>query len=136
MTEPLTKGAHHIGLTVRDLDEVRKFFCDVLGWNVVREVPSYPAVFVSDGATLLTLWRAADPETAVGFDRRTNVGLHHLAFGVADDQALAEVHTRVSAHPGTAIEFAPEPIGEGATTRHFICAIPGGIRIEFATPFA
>jgi hypothetical protein len=42
----------------------------------------------------------------------------------------------VQAHPGVTIEFDPEPIREGATTHHFICAMPGGIRIEFATPFA
>ena len=54
-------------------------------------------------------------------------------------QAQAEnigVFARVQAHPGTAIEFDPEPIREGAATHHFICAMPGGIRIEFATPFA
>lgn len=136
MTDKLTTGAHHIGLAVRDLDEARGFFCGALGWDVVGEVPSYPAVFVSDGANVLTLWRVADPDAAVPFDRRRNIGLHHLAFGVADDIALAEVHKRVSNHPGVTVEFAPEPIRAGAVTRHFICAMPGGIRIEFATPFA
>jgi hypothetical protein len=30
----------------------------------------------------------------------------------------------------------PELMREGSATHHFICAMPGGIRIEFATPFA
>ncbi|MCT2401557.1 VOC family protein [Novosphingobium mangrovi (ex Huang et al. 2023)] len=136
MAGSLTQGAHHIGLVVRDLDEARGFFCDALGFEQVGAVPDYPALFVSDGTTLLTLWRAADPQTANAFDRHGNIGLHHLALRVADDVALDGVHDRVKGYPGTTVEFAPEPIREGASTRHFICTMPGGIRIEFATPFA
>lgn len=136
MTESLTRGAHHIGLSVPDLDSAATFFCDALGFKIVGERPDYPARFVSDGKILLTLWQVTDPEKATQFDRRNNIGLHHLALGVEDDAALEQVHARVSAHPGVMVEFAPEPIRAGATTRHFICAMPGGIRIEFATPFA
>lgn len=136
MTDSLTRGAHHIGLSVPDLDSAATFFCDALGFKIVGERPDYPARFVSDGKILLTLWQVTDPEKAKQFDRRNNIGLHHLALGVEDDAALEQVHARVSAHPGVMVEFAPEPIRAGATTRHFICAMPGGIRIEFATPFA
>ena len=107
-----------------------------MGFAVAAERPDYPAIFVSDGTTLLTLWQVADPASAIPFDRRGNVGLHHLALSVADLAALRTVFARVQNHPGTVIEFDPEPIREGATTHHFICAMPGGIRIEFATPFA
>jgi hypothetical protein len=31
------------------------------------------------------------------------------------------------------IEFAPEPLG-GGPTRHMMCAIPGGIRLELIAP--
>ena len=89
MTEPSTRGVHHVGLAVPDLDAAERFFVDALGWRVAGGVPSYPAVFVSDGAILVTLWRIADPEAAVPFDRRANVGLHHLALKVADRAALA-----------------------------------------------
>lgn len=136
MTNPLTRGAHHIGLSVPDLDGATAFFCDALGFRVAGERPDYPARFVSDGKILLTLWQVADPKTATRFDRRANIGLHHLALAVEDDAALALAHARVSAHPGVTIEFDQEPIRKGATTRHFICSMPGGIRIEFATPFA
>lgn len=136
MTQALTRGAHHVGLAVPDLDAARNFFCDALGWQVVGGNADYPAAFVSDGQVMLTLWRVADPATATRFDRKANIGLHHLALAVADDAALADVHDRVRAVPGVAIEFAPEPIRPGSSTRHFICAMPGGVRIEFATPFA
>lgn len=136
LTQSLTQGAHHIGLAVPDLDAARDFFCDALGFREVGGVPAYPAVFVSDGTTLLTLWRVADPATAQAFDRRANVGLHHLALLVVDDVALNTVFARVSAHAGAEIEVAPGPMREGSAVRHFLCAMPGGIRIEFATPFA
>ncbi|MBD3734330.1 MAG: VOC family protein [Sphingopyxis sp.] len=136
MTTACTQGAHHIGLAVRDVAEARDFFVEALGFDVAAERPDYPAIFVTDGTTLLTLWQVADPAGATAFDRRANIGLHHLALRVADLDALRTVFARVQNHPGTVIEFDPEPIREGATTHHFICAMPGGIRIEFATPFA
>lgn len=136
MTNKLTRGVHHIGLTVPDLEQARAFFCGVLGFDEVGGVPDYPSIFVSDGAILLTLWRAADPLTARAFDRRNNIGLHHLSLAVADDAALDEVWNRVSGHEGVMIDSAPGPIRPGSTTQHFLVFIPGGIRIEFATPFA
>ncbi len=136
MTNKLTRGVHHIGLTVPDLDQARAFFCGVLGFDEVGGVPSYPAIFVSDGAVLLTLWRAEDPLTARAFDRRANIGLHHLSLAVANDAELDAAWEKVSAHPGVVVDFAPGPIRPGATTRHFLVFIPGGIRMEFATPFA
>jgi catechol 2,3-dioxygenase-like lactoylglutathione lyase family enzyme len=136
MTEKLTRGVHHIGLTVPDLDQARRFFCGVLGFDEVGGSPAYPSIFVSDGHILLTLWRAADPSTARAFDRRENIGLHHLSLAVADDAALEVAWEKVSAHPGVVVDAAPGPIRPGSATRHFLVFIPGGIRIEFATPFA
>jgi catechol 2,3-dioxygenase-like lactoylglutathione lyase family enzyme len=101
-TERLTQGAHHIGLAVRDLDEAFGFFHNALGFEQVGEVPDYPAIAVSDGTTMLILWRVANPTTANGFDRRTNIGLHHLALRVPDEAALNTVFERVRSHPGTA----------------------------------
>jgi len=105
LTEALTHGVHHVGLAVRDLDEATSFFCGTLGFKEVARNDAYPAVFVSDGAVTLTIWRVTDPENAVAFNRKTNIML----------------------------EFTPEPVRPGSPTHHFICAIPGGLRIEFAT---
>jgi catechol 2,3-dioxygenase-like lactoylglutathione lyase family enzyme len=136
MTDTSTLGIHHVGLAVPDLDTAQAFFVDALGWRVIGHVPSYPAVFVSNGHAMLTLWRVATPGHAVPFDRKSNVGLHHLAIAVADHAALATVHEKVRRHPDVEIEFAPGPMRVGASTHHFICTMPGGIRIEFATPLS
>jgi catechol 2,3-dioxygenase-like lactoylglutathione lyase family enzyme len=134
MTDKLTCGVHHVGLTVPDLESARAFFCDTLGFEVVGGKPDYPAVFVSDGTVMLTLWRAEDPRTARAFDRRANIGLHHLALAVASDDALDRAWEKVSAHPGVVVDVPPSPTRPGSPTRHFLVFIPGGIRLELVTP--
>lgn len=133
MTAPLTCGVHHVGLTVPDIEEARTFFCGLLGFAEVGGVPAYPAIFVTDGAVMLTLWRAADPATARAFDRKVNIGLHHLSLAVADDDALEKAWLAVGAHPGVVVDAAPGPIRPGSANRHFLVFIPGGIRLELAT---
>ena len=125
-----TQGAHHIGLTVPDLAKTRAFFLDTLGFSQVGEVPDYPAVFLSDGTTMITLWQAKDPDTAVAFDRKNVIGLHHFALKVESPGALDGLHEKLKGVDGVQIEFAPEPLG-GGPARHMMCAIPGGIRTEF-----
>jgi len=138
MTNPnanRTQGVHHLGLTVADLDRTRDFFTDVLRFEVVGEVPDFPAVFLSDGSVMLTLWQVEAADSAAPFDRRRVVGLHHFALEVADAATLEKFHARVSDEPDVAVEFAPESLG-GGPTRHMICAIPGGIRLELIAPAA
>lgn len=128
-----TEGVHHVGLTVPDIAATRDFFCDTLGFAVVGEKPDYPAVFVSDGSIMLTLWQAADPASAVGFDRRANVGLHHVALKVPDRESLDALGATLARTEGVEIEFPPEALGVGKM-RHMMCLIPGGIRVEFIAP--
>ena len=130
-----TKGAHHIGLTVPDLKRAKAFFTDTLGYTQVGEKPDYPAVFLSDGSLMVTLWQVQNPSGAVPFDRKHVIGLHQLALRVDGEGALATLHERLVAADDVEIEFAPEPLGDGPTT-HMMCYMPGGIRIEFIAPAA
>lgn len=132
-SERWTEGVHHVGLTVPDLEAAQRFFTEGLGFEQVGEVASYPAVFLSDGHIMLTLWRAKDPETAIEFDRQHGIGLHHLALQVPETKSLDALHERLAQRDDVAIEFAPQPLG-GGPTRHMMCAIPGGIRVEFLAP--
>ncbi|HNP35391.1 MAG TPA: VOC family protein [Woeseiaceae bacterium] len=121
-----TSGVHHVGLTVPDLSRARNFFIDALRFNQVGEVPDYPAVFLSDGSILITLWQAEDPATAVPFDRRANIGLHHLALRANDLTGLA---AELAARDDVEIEFEPEGLGDTGIS-HMMCRIPGNIRLE------
>jgi catechol 2,3-dioxygenase-like lactoylglutathione lyase family enzyme len=130
-----TQGIHHAGLTVPDLAQAQTFLEEALGFRKVGEVPDYPAAFLSDGAVMITLWQAESPANAVPFDRRRVIGLHHLALRVADRDALEKLHGELAGRKDVEIEFAPEPLG-GGPTRHMMCAIPGGIRLELIAPAA
>jgi len=125
----ITQGAHHIGLTVPNIDDTRDFFVNVLEFQQVGAVPTYPAYFLSDGTTLLTLWQATDPDRATPFDRKTNIGLHHFALKVNGLDTLQAVYEKLKTTAGVEIEFAPEPLGNGPT-QHTMFYIPGGIRME------
>lgn len=131
-----TIGVDHVGLSVSDLERSRRFFVECLGWQVVGENTAYPAVFVSDGVTRLTLWQVDARGDQGAFDRRKNVGLHHLALKIADLEGLKNLHARVSNWPDVVVEFAPELVGKGPRV-HCIVREPSGVRIELVcTPMA
>ena len=130
----LTRGAHHIGLTVPELAKTRGFFLDTLGYRQVGDVPEYPAVFLIDGHTMITLWQAQTSD-AIAFDRKNNIGLHHFALKVDNHDALDTLHEKLLQTSDVAIEFAPEPLG-GGEIKHMMVYIPGGIRVEFLSPGA
>ena len=130
---PLTSGLNHVGLTVKDLEATTSFFVDTLGWKRAGGVPDYPAVFVTDGAIFVTLWQTPSPDTAIDFNRKTNVGLHHLALTVSDVETLEALHVTFKTDPKVRIEFGPELNGDGPTV-HMMVYEPSGSRIEFAVP--
>jgi catechol 2,3-dioxygenase-like lactoylglutathione lyase family enzyme len=128
MKNSLTNGSHHIGLTVSNLEKSAAFFIVILGWNEVKRNEEYPAIFVSDGQIMITLWATKEtPE--VPFNRRANVGLHHLALQVSSESVLNQNHQRLTDNQIN-VEFAPELIGDGPA-KHMMCFDPSGIRVEF-----
>ena len=100
-----TLGIHHLGLNVSDLNATTAFFVDCLGWSLIKEVPDYPSNFVSNGEAVFTLWQASP--NASQFDRKGQVGLHHVAIRVSDEQALSEIFNRFSNYSGVSVEFSP-----------------------------
>jgi len=128
--EPVTEGIHHLGLSVLDITKTSAFFINVLGYKQVGEVADYPAIFVSDGSTMLTLWQLESTADVVGFDRKKNAGLHHFALKVKSHDALDQLHNTLQSLENVDIEFAPLPLGD-SPMRHMMCIIPGGLRVEF-----
>ncbi len=128
-----TRGIHHAGLTVPNVPAAQAFFEQALGFSQVGAVEEYPAVFLSDGSVMLTLWQAADPASATPFDRRRNLGLHHFALRVESPTELDALHEELARRDDVTIEFAPEPLG-GGPSQHMMCAIPGGLRLELIAP--
>ena len=125
----ITQGAHHIGLTLPNIQATRDFFVNVLEFKQVGERPQYPAYFVSDGSVLIPLWQATEPNNATPFDRKHNIGLHHLALKVTDIDTLHRVYQTLLKTEEVTIEFPPEP-ASGGPSQHLMAYIPGGIRLE------
>ena len=124
-----TFGVNHVGLSVKDLKATSDFFIKALKFKKVDEKPEYPAIFVSDGKILVTLWQVKNPKKSVSFDRKNNVGLHHLAFSVNSFNALDTMYKRLKDWPGIKIQFSPELLGKGPT-KHMMFYGPSGIRFE------
>ncbi|WP_420414907.1 VOC family protein [Roseibium sp.] len=128
-----TIGINHLGLTVRDLDQTTSFFSECLGWEVLARDDSYPRSTVSDGTCRLTLWQADKTQPITDFDRKTNIGLHHLALEVASKDELLTMAETVRTWPGVEMEFEPEPLS-GGPRHHMMFSEPGGIRLEIIWP--
>ena len=77
---------------------------------------------------MITLWQADDGATP--FDRRKNVGLHHLAIKVPTLEALQTVYDTVMAIDGVKSDFAPQELN-GTPLTHAMVFEPSGNRIEF-----
>ncbi len=129
-SESAVGAVDHVGLTVTDLQASETFFTDALGFTLIRHDNDYPSVFLTNGDVIVTLWRATDPNEAIPFDRKRNVGLHHLAFKVESFKALDALHERLKNISGVRIEFAPEPLS-GGPTKHMMIREPSGNRLEF-----
>ena len=127
----VTSGVQHIGLSVSNLEESAEFFIKVLGWGEIKRREDYPAIFVKDGAITLTLWKT-QTEEPVQFNRKNNVGLHHLALRVETKEGLYQILEVLKANQ-VEIEFEPTLIREGPSM-HMMCYEPSGIRIEFYYP--
>lgn len=128
-----TKGINHLGLTVRDLDQTTAFFTDLLGWKLLARDDSYPRTTVSDGYCRFTLWQADPKQPLNEFDRKANIGLHHVALEVSSEEELMTLAAGIRDWPGVAIEFEPESLGNGPR-KHMMFREPGGIRMEIIWP--
>jgi len=139
-----TTGLHHVRITVTDLARSRKFYEDVLGFDVAAESPGDPSdpavrkdpfqlyggVVFSTNGILFGLRPVADPGDAF---ESTRVGLDHVSFGVA---TRADLDAAVVALEGAGVEH-----GEVVEMTDFGIAIlsfsdPDGVHLELTSPVA
>jgi lactoylglutathione lyase len=128
--EQSVQGVDHVGLAVSDLKASERFFTQYAGFHVLSRDEKYPSVFLSNNSVVITLWRVTDPSRAVAFDRKHNVGLHHLALRVSSEATLNALHDTFLQDKQVKIEFAPELAGNGPN-KHMMVYEPSGNRIEF-----
>ncbi|HWF86548.1 MAG TPA: VOC family protein [Vicinamibacterales bacterium] len=115
MQRPRHAGLRHLALNARDLDAMKRFYVDLLGFAVEWE-PDPDNVYLSSGVDNLALHRAAD---AVGTDLRIGPGaLDHLGLIVrhADevDQWAAFLESK-----GVTLKARPKTHRDGARSLYF-----------------
>lgn len=119
---------HHIALICSDYGMSKKFYCDILGLEPVREIyrkerGSYKLDLALNGEYILELFSFPDPPKRPSYPEAA--GLRHLAF---ETDELAETVSYL-----TSKNIASEPIriDEFTGKRFTFISDPDGLPIEF-----
>jgi catechol 2,3-dioxygenase-like lactoylglutathione lyase family enzyme len=130
MKRPAHRGLRHLALNARDLDAMKQFYVDVLGFEVEWE-PDRDNVYLSSGIDNLAFHRstatAPTPGRSTGEDRAVDGALDHLGLivGKADDVDgwAAFLESR-----GVTLDAKPRTHRDGARSCYF--RDPDGNRIQ------
>ena len=119
----LLSGLHHIAIICSDYERSKRFYTEVLGLQVVREVyrrerDSWKLDLSLNGTYVIELFSFPQPPPRPS--RPEAMGLRHLAFSVPDVAAAIEdltrkgVHTepvRIDEYTGRKFTFFTDPDG-------------------------
>ncbi len=96
MSERL-RELNHIGIAVADLEEAKKLYCGILGFELIEEKEltdrGIRIAFLSTGNTKIELLEGVTEESAISkFVEKRGPGIHHLCFNVKDiEKTMAEL---------------------------------------------
>jgi glyoxylase I family protein len=119
---------HHIAIICSDYQKSKKFYTEVLGLDIIREVyrenrQSYKLDLEINGTYIIELFSFPDPPQRVSRPEAT--GLRHLAFEVDDlEKVIAHLEK-------FKIEVEPIRIDEFTDKRFTFIADPDNLPIEF-----
>ena len=128
-----TGSVHHLRLTVTDVDRSRKFYTELLGFDVLVELP--PGVLLANGSVLVGMGPPPNPEEAIDNDRFTEnrVGLDHLSFAVTDRSELEKAAALLDEHNVPRGEITD--LGEGFGIYILAFRDPDNIQLELTAPY-
>ena len=95
MSKLNTGPIQHLVLTVSDLQRSRRFYTEVLHFEVAAEIPRANRIMMSNGTLILGIGLPFDPSQTPTFDRFSEhrMGLDHLSIAVENraemEKALA-----------------------------------------------
>jgi catechol 2,3-dioxygenase-like lactoylglutathione lyase family enzyme len=128
---------HHIDLTAHDLERSTRFYDDVLpvfGF-ARRHHPSEVPLWAGDGVEIGLV--AARGDGAGRVHDRYSPGLHHLAFGAPDRDAVDRAHARLVALGVVILDPPADYPRYEPGYRAVFFADPDGLKLEYVyTPTA
>lgn len=112
-TAPIrVKTLDHVTLVVQDLEQSRRFYCDLLGMQEIeRPGFSFDGKWFQAGATQIHLILEHDESGPAGEDRaaqKKSSRNHHFAFEVQDAEAAATVLERRGAAIVSGLKTRPD----------------------------
>jgi glyoxylase I family protein len=120
---PAMLGLSHVGLSVRDRDAAKRFWVEVLGFELIDEQPHY--CFVYERGTGLAITMTDHDRTVSGAFDEHHTGLDHLAYAVPDVESLLSWEQRLDRHG-----VAHSPIVETDAGHHLNLRAPDNVPIE------
>jgi catechol 2,3-dioxygenase-like lactoylglutathione lyase family enzyme len=116
MERPQHNGLRHLALKVRDLEAMKRFYVDVLGFSPDWE-PDADNVYLTSGTDNLALHRAAPASTRASAEERAS-SLDHLGLVVA---AAADVDRWAAflEDRGVTLDARPRTHRDGARSCYF-----------------
>jgi glyoxylase I family protein len=116
-------GLSHVSLSVRDRDAAKRFWAEVLGFEVFTEEPTY--CFMFERAARLAVIISDHDRTVSGKFYEHNVGLDHLAYAVPSVEALLSWQQRLAT-----LGVPHSPIVETDAGHHLNLRAPDELAIE------
>jgi catechol 2,3-dioxygenase-like lactoylglutathione lyase family enzyme len=120
MERPTHAGLRHLALNARDLPAMRRFYVDLLGFEVEWE-PDVDNVYLSSGLDNLALHRSAEAS------RSTNGALDHLGLIVRSADDVDRWAAFLESH-GVTLDARPRTHRDGA--RSCYVSDPDGNKIQ------
>ena len=121
-------SVHHIAIICTDYEVSKRFYTEVLGLEIIREVyraarESYKLDLALKGLYVIELFSFPNP--ALRPSRPEAAGLRHLAFEVEDLDGVVTELTR------NGVEAEPIRVDEFTGKRFTFIADPDGLPLEF-----
>lgn len=124
----LLRKIHHIAIICSDYERSKRFYVEVIGLEIVREIyrqerDSYKLDLSLNGEYIIELFSFPDPPKRLSRPEAT--GLRHLAFEVEDVELVLE---RMEKY---AVAFEPIRVDAFTGKRFTFISDPDGLPIEF-----